>query len=576
MNRRHFIITGISASVVGGALVTDSCSSSSSGPSPIPIPPAPSGRVYQLTTQYATTNMKGYRLRTRTFNGRTVGPMLHTRPGETLSVHVSNRFPRNGPERPPEREVLLPNVRDSMEAMDATIRPDVKPSHHIDPMNNPHGFNTTNLHVHGLQTVPHIFAPIGTSDPTAEMVAILPGRDFLYHFPIPSDHPSGLHWYHPHHHGSTDVQVSGGMAGLIVVRGPIDDVPEVAAAREIFLVVQTLNVNRSKTHPDLYEREYVAYKTPAQGGYDFGTEFTMLTVNGEAAYWVHNPKGSPATFTPLGVPEYEVRPGEVLRLRFLNGMNSSPLFMALPGFETWEIGLDGINTLTAFQFDMSGSGVTEVNRQNLFTAPIGLLVEGNRFELLVRAPKTEGTYTLSSLATRDVFPSLGEKFDIARFHVSGSSVKMGIPNELPKPTREYPVIEEKDIVARRTFNFGQGPRKDLLTGFGFTINGNLYKEMECPTQPRVGTCEEWHIVNETDDLHPFHLHENSFQLRLINNTPVKPLEIWDTFGIPPKLNGVNGSLTIRVRFVHWTGKTVFHCHVLPHEDTGMMQNILMM
>jgi suppressor of ftsI len=578
MNRREFIVAGVSASVVGGALVIDSCSSTSSGPvpGPIPVPPPAPGRVYQLTTQYATTNMKGYRLRTRTFNGRTVGPMLHTRPGETLSVHVVNRFPPNGPERLPKGAVLLPNPRDSMEAMDATIRPDVKASQHIDPMNNPHEFNTTNLHVHGLQTVPHIFAPIGTSDPTAEMVAIRPGHDFLYHFPIPSDHPSGLHWYHPHHHGSTDVQVSGGMAGLIVVRGPIDEVPEIAAAREIFLVVQTLNVNRSKTHPDLYEREYIAYKTPTEGGYNFGTDFTMITVNGEAAYWVRNAKDmKPPEFTPLGVPEYHVQPGEVLRLRMLCGANKAPLPLVLPGFEAWEIGLDGINTLTAVPLDMSGTGVTEVTPENLFTAPIALIVEGNRLELLVRAPKTEGTYTLSSLATRDVDPSMGGKFDIARFHVSGSPVKMGIPTNLPKPTREFPVIKESDVVAKRRFLFGQGPRKDLLTGFGFTINGELYQEMECPTQPKVGTCEEWLIENETPDFHPFHLHENSFQLRLINDVPVKPLEIWDTFGIPPKRNGKNGTLLIRVRFVHWTGKTVFHCHVLPHEDTGMMQNILM-
>jgi len=575
MNRRRFIVTGVSAGVVGGALITDSCSSTSGGLRPIPVPPEPAGRVYQLTTQYATTNMRGYRLRTRTFNGGTVGPMFHTRPGETLSVRVINRFPPNGPERPPEGEVLLPEVRNSMEAMDAKIRPDVTPSGRIDRMNNPHEFNTTNLHVHGLQTVPHIFAPIGTSDPTAEMVAIRPGHDFLYHFPIPSDHPSGLHWYHPHHHGSTDVQVSGGMAGLIVVRGPIDEVPEIAAAREIFLAIQTLNVNRSKTHPDLYEREYIAYKTPEQGGYTFGTEFTMVTVNGEAACWIHNPKDGPAVFTPLGVPEYDVQPGEVIRLRMLNGTNDSALPLALPGFEAWEIGLDGINTLEPFPLDMSGRGVREITPEDLFTAPIALIVGGNRLELLLRAPKTDGTYTLSSLATRDVFPSLGGKVDVARFHVSGSSVKMGIPAKLPKPTREFPVIEEKDIVARRRFVFGQGPRKDLLTGFGFTINGKLYQEMECPTQPRVGTCEEWEIVNETDDFHPFHLHENSFQLRTINGTPVKPLEIWDTFGIPPKRNGKNGTLTIRVRFVHWTGKTVFHCHVLPHEDTGMMQNILM-
>jgi suppressor of ftsI len=280
-------------------------------------------------------------------------------------------------------------------------------------------------------------------------------------------------------------------------------------------------------------------------------------------------------FTPLGVPQFHVRPGEVVRLRLLNATNSIPLLMALPGFDAWQIEFDGVNTLTPMYLDMSGAGTTEITPENLFTAAIQLASQGNRVELLLRAPKKEGTYALSSLATSRIRPAAGEKFDIAQFVVSGSPVKMGIPATLPKPTREYPVIEAKEIVAHRKFLFGQGERRDLLTGFGFTIDGVLYQEMVCPTQPKVGTCEEWRIENNTDDLHPFHLHENSFQLFAINDKPKDPIEIWDTFAIPPRVNGVNGSLTIRVRFVQWTGKTVFHCHVLPHEDTGMMQNILM-
>ncbi|MBV8117909.1 MAG: multicopper oxidase domain-containing protein [Candidatus Eremiobacteraeota bacterium] len=576
MNRRRFIvIAGISAGAVGGLLAVDSCSNTiNSVPSNQgPVPPGP--LVHELTCQYATTNIKGYKLRTRTYNGRTIGPVFQTRPGQTLSVRVINRLPPNPPAKPPDGVVRIPAPTDSMEAMEANFRGGTQLSQRINPTNNPHGFNTTNLHVHGIQTTPHIFAPIGTSDPTAMMLEIPPGQSFLYNFPIPSDHPSGLHWYHPHKHGSTDLQVSGGMAGLIVVRGPIDQVPEIAAAREIFIVVQSLNVNYNEKSK-IYEREYVAYRPPDQGGYALGTDFTMLTINGEGAYWVRNAtKTSEAEFKPLGIPEYDVRPGEVVRLRMLNGTNGAPLFLTLPGFETWEIGLDGINTLTAFGFDMSGTGITEVTPENLFTAPILLVGEANRLELLIRAPKKEGTYTLSSIAARDIFPWAGGPFDVARFNVSGSAVKMSIPNDLPKPTREYPLIKESEIVAHRTFTFDQGKRRDLLTGFGFTVNGKLYEEMECPTQPKVGTCEEWLIVNKSVDLHPFHLHENSFQLIKVNDVPVLPVEIWDTFPIPQRVGSKNGTLLIRVRFVQWTGKTVFHCHVLPHEDTGMMQNILM-
>lgn len=573
MNRRRFIVTSISAGAVGTALATDACSTSGGGGmGPIP-PPVPPNTV--LNVQYAVTNIGGKKLRTRTYNGHTVGPMIVTQPGDTLRVRIVNRLPPGPNYSPPRGSVRIPLVRDEMEAMDPLYSGPLITSAAIDEMNNPHGFNDTNLHVHGLQTIPHLFNPLGTSDPAAMMIVIAPGQTYDYAFPIPADHPSGLHWYHPHKHGSTDVQVSGGMAGLIVVRGPIDEVPEIAAAREFFMVMQTLDVNPIKGHPGVYEREYKNYRTGVDGGYMFGTQYTMLTVNGTGTYWVDNTKKTPS-YEPVSLPRFHVQPGEVFRLRFLNGTNYFPLMMVLPGFEAWQIGFDGVNTLKPIYIDMSGKGTTLVTPSNLFSAPARLAMSANRIEFLFRAPMTAGEYRLSSLATEKIDVSPRPKIDLARFVVSGDPVKMRIPDSLPKPTREYPVIRESDIVAKRKFVFNQGPRKDLLTGFGFTINDKLYREMECPSRPKVGTCEEWRLENAADtEAHPFHLHENSFQLIAINDKPNDPMEVWDTFAIPPKQNGVNGSITIRVRFVQWHGKTVFHCHILPHEDTGMMQNILM-
>lgn len=63
--------------------------------------------------------------------------------------------------------------------------------------------------------MPHLFEPVGTSEPTTQMIAIHPGEEKLYAFTLPDDHPTGLYWYHPHHHGSTAVQVQNGMAGAI-------------------------------------------------------------------------------------------------------------------------------------------------------------------------------------------------------------------------------------------------------------------------------------------------------------------------------------------------------------------------
>ena len=141
------------------------------------------------------------------------------------------------------------------------------------------------------------------------MIQVLPGKTYRYDFPIPLDHPSGLHWYHPHNHGSTDVQVSNGMAGLIVVRGPIDEVPEIKAAREIFMVLQTLDVNYNKK-TKVYEREYVSFRSPQNGGYKFSTDFTMVTLNGEGINWVDN-RPSDKVYKQLPLPQFNMAPREV-------------------------------------------------------------------------------------------------------------------------------------------------------------------------------------------------------------------------------------------------------------------------
>jgi FtsP/CotA-like multicopper oxidase with cupredoxin domain len=568
MNRRRFVVTAISAAAVGGAIVAESCSSTvnPSGTSPVtPIGP----NTVTLNVVYATTTIKGYTLRTRTYNGRTTGPTIETRVGETLSIRIVNRLPKEKKASLPS-SAEVPVAQTMMEAMHPEHLP-VERSTSFNTMNNPHGFNVTNLHTHGLQTIPHLFQPVGTSDPAAKMIEIHPGQEHHYSLPIAPDQPSGLYWYHPHKHGSVDVQVSGGMAGLIVIRGPIDEVPEIAAAREIFIVFQTLNVNHSKSDPSVYDLEYVPFQTPANGGYKLSASYTMFTVNGEGVSWIDNNKN---VYTPLGVPQFHARPGEVLRLRMLNGTNAFPLLLTLPGFETYQIGFDGINLLEPLKTDMSGTGVTTVSAKDLFSEPVRLAAEANRIELLVRAPETPGTYALGSAASSDVSFQPISAIHLADFVVSGTPVTMAIPAKLPKPVREYPYITDAEIVRKRTLIFREGPDKRLFVGFAFTIDGQLYDETETEIRPKLGTAEEWRLENTSDEVHPFHIHVNSFEIVALNDQVINPPEFWDTFIIPPKANGKNGSMTIRMRFKEWVGKAVIHCHILPHEDNAMMRNFL--
>jgi suppressor of ftsI len=573
MNRRRFVVGSISTAAAGTALASNGCSSSAVTPGPGPTS-GPFVDAYTVRVQYATTTFGKYVLRTRTYDGHTYGPTLQTRPGHTLRIRVVNGLPPNPPQQPPRGPVRVPHYANAADAMMGRSEGTELSASAINLMNNPHDFNTTNLHVHGVQTIPHIFAPLGTSNPAAMMVAIEPGRSYEYPFPIPSDHPSGLFWYHPHHHGSTDVQISGGMAGLLIIRGPIDEVPEIAAAREILLVVQTLQVNKTPGTRNHYELEPIAYKPPNQGGYNLSTNFVMMTVNGQGVNWQDFTKVSTGTFTQLPVPQFAMRPGEIVRVRMLTGTNVLQLPLVLPGMDVYQIGVDGVNFLKPQHFEQRDTRV--VTAANLYDGSTIVASNGNRNELLIRAPKSPGTYTLSAVANSGISFQAWPKFDLAQFVVSGTPVSMRLPETLPVPTREYPLIASSEVVQRRTIVFTDGPSKVLLTGFAFYINGVLYDETVCSAFPKVGTAEEWTVENDTAMCgHPFHLHDNSFQVIEINGKAVDPVLVCDTILVPPKVNGVRGSVKFRVRFKEYTGKTVYHCHITPHEDTGMMQNILM-
>ena len=100
---------------------------------------------YSLECKWITKTIDGHRVRLRSYNGQVPGPILRTKPGDTLRVHLRNSLPY----------------------YDST---GWNGDHNV-----PHFLNTTNLHVHGLDVVPHLFQPQGTSNPLAQMIAIEPG-----------------------------------------------------------------------------------------------------------------------------------------------------------------------------------------------------------------------------------------------------------------------------------------------------------------------------------------------------------------------------------------------------------------
>jgi len=535
--------------LIGGTAGAATLAAMGCGGATFPSIVAGSVNTYTLPVQYATLSIGGVTVRTRTYAGTIPGPTLVAAPGQNLTITVKNQLPPNPPATPPPG---------------------------IDPLDNPHAFNSTNLHVHGMQVVPHIFDPIGTTNPGASIIAIVPGSSLQYPFVLPSDHPSGLFWYHPHAHGSTDTQVSGGMAGLILVKGPIDQVPEIAAARDIAIAVQTLNLNLDPSS-GMYTDEYLAYQSSLNGGYTPRSSNLFVLVNGQLVARGSNlsqgqfnlpppnppPPPNPApVWTASTPPQIQMAPGEVVRLRFLNGSNSLLLPLQLQGFAVYVIAVDGVNLLAPYLVPAGG---------NLPTAP------ANRVELLVQAPATPGTYTLSSLATgslpgTDVSTHAWPQFNLMSFVVAGQPVSMSIPASLPTPTREYPLLASNPGGTRNVTLNDLGSGSTILSGTDLTVNNLLYNEANVLFNLPVGTADTWTVINGmATEGHPFHIHTNSMQIASVTGAnPLIPVPyVADTVWIPP-----NGQVVFQILYKQWRGKTVFHCHKLPHEDQGMMANVL--
>ena len=97
------------------------------------------------------------------------------------------------------------------------------------------------------------------------------------------------------------------------------------------------------------------------------------------------------------------------------------------------------------------------------------------------------------------------------------------------------------------------------------IDGKQFDPNRVDQQVKLGTMEEWTIRNDTEELHPFHIHINDFQVMSINGEPYEAHSLQDTIPLP-----IHGEVVIRIPFRDYTGKFVYHCHILNHEDNGMM------
>jgi FtsP/CotA-like multicopper oxidase with cupredoxin domain len=156
--------------------------------------------------------------------------------------------------------------------------------------------------------------------------------------------------------------------------------------------------------------------------------------------------------------------------------------------------------------------------------------------------------------------------------VSGAPMDMKLPGGLPPPPLQ--TIKESEITNRRTVTFSAtAPEADAAghwQEFGFFIDGKRFNPSRIDQRVKLGAVEEWTIVNthEHDD-HVFHIHTNPFQVVSVNGKALAVPEWRDSVIVERK----GGKVVFRSRFLDFTGVYMVHCHMMNHEEMGMMQTV---
>lgn len=377
----------------------------------------------------------------------------------------------------------------------------------------PRHANMTNLHFHGL----HV--PLtGSADNMLVMVPAYGTHRYL--FQVPADHPAGLFWYHAHVHGLVTNQVSRGAAGMIYVANAYtDQVARLGIRRRLMLLQQAYFEADLKT-------------VIADDGERLDPERALSLINGER------------------LPDIRMRPGEPQVWSLLNGSSSAFYVLRLAGHTFDVIADDGI--------PLRAPG--RPGQETL------MLPSGKRLEVVVRASGSPGRYALS-------YDQYDQGVDTWPQRTIGTVVIDGRPwTGASHPGVDTSLLlEDLSRVSvpralRRTIVFGTDLSVPEGTFGRFTMNGHAYDPSYLEWTSTLGTVEEWFLRNDTDQDHPFHVHTNPFQITEIDGARV-PFDGYQDTAIVPRF----GSLTVRTRFTDFAGAPVLmHCHILDHEDMGMM------
>jgi len=441
-------------------------------------------------------------------------PTLHVNPGDTLKVTLTNNIPApiGGPAE------LMSNTTDA--CGDATMTA-----------------ASVNMHFHGTNVAPKCH-----SDEVIHTL-INSGETFTYTIKIPANEPPGLYWYHPHVHTLSEAALQGGASGVIEVEGIANLQPAVSGLPERFLVirdqlVQTTAPRGRAGYPPTWDisLNYVPIVYP-----DYVSP-VLQTTAGEQEFWrVTN--ASANTVADLQV-KYDNKP----------------------------------QSLQVVAFDGVPTGSQDGKRQGtIVTLKDILLPPGGRVEFIVNAPSA--SVKSAVLLTEDIDTGhFGDK-DPERVlaTIQNTALAAGLPHLAkrsgPPNAQRFENLADLKPTTERLLYFSE-----VGGNYFITVDGQTPEIFDPNNPPAItttqGAVEDWTIENRTAEVHEFHIHQVHFLVTAVNGTPIpkSKQQFYDTYQVDYSLGGEDyPSITVRIDFRGPTiGDFVYHCHILKHEDRGMM------
>ena len=523
----------------------------SPAPTPTPVsgalvePPQLSSTNGTLTLNVTANNSAGGTPQF-VYNGQPVLPTLRLNPGDTLVVNLVNALPA-----PPSG---------------ATYRNDVS------------------LHYHGLHVSPN--AP---ADDSIDMLA-QPGQTLHYQLTIPTTHPPGLYWYHSHAHGEAERQNLAGMSGAIVIEGIAGIVPAVAQIPErIFLVRDA--VPSGQALPGANALQLSAMDWAMANGARMSPLGAMAPPNFVADI---RPQAKPnpfvvidpnfAHFMPPSLPDSHcngsetaakvwtvngqtlpsigIRPGEQQFWRMVNAGSDTYLDVAVDNAQLQIVAVDGIA--------LASTGVTSPMTESHWVLP-----PASRVEFLVTGPAAGTTSYLRTncFDSGPAGPAMPAA-TLAPLDPTHSPTDLVVRRAVQQPS---PLMTPVGIVnVGNILKLTPALTQSVSFSDQNTINGVSYDPNAPPLfYAQSGTTQEWTVYNMSSQVHTFHIHQIHFVVETINGVKQSPQLMMDNVNVPPATANGPGTVTLRMDFSDplIIGTFLLHCHILAHEDGGMMAKI---